>query len=218
MHHCAPLYVFVTLIFVSNAIAYYVRHEASHRDMLKSKHVHPHHAEHITTTHHILQVKSVIFYLIACLFIYYTCVAEIYFNPAWLIITFYAIWVLFEVILAKFFLGFLDHRHSHTREEGVVHHETSVRAYPQHVVEHETHTPTEMPTEVPTEAPTEAPTETPTEVPTEVPTEAPTEAPTEVPTEAPTIAPTEAPISHHQQEGLAQEELEMEEPKYGYPQ
>ena len=62
---------------------------------------------------------------------YYTCAAEIYFNPAWIIIVFYAIWVLFEVILARFFFMFLGHhQHRHPSSESVMHESRSVHAIP----------------------------------------------------------------------------------------
>lgn len=125
MEHCIPLYVMITLIFLSNVAVYYIQHEKFQKELRQTGIHDRHNVNNAKHVHHTIQVKAVIFYIIAGLVIYYTCVEGIYMNPAWIIVVFYGIWVIFEMICMRLLMS-LDslkhlHRASSHQEGGLIH-------------------------------------------------------------------------------------------------
>ena len=144
MEHCIPLYVMITLIFLSNVVVYYIQHDKFQKGLRESGLHDRNNVNNAKNIHHTIQVKAVIFYIVAGIIIYYTCVEGIYMNPSWIIVGFYGIWVLFELILMRFVMSLESMKHLHGKsihqENGLIHNILShTQSETHHPSEPETH-------------------------------------------------------------------------------
>ena len=134
-------------------------------------------------------------------------------NPSWIIVGFYGIWVLFELILMRFVMSLESMKHLHGKsihqENGLIH---NILSHTQS----ETHHPSEPETHHASEPETHHAAEPEAHHPAEPETHHSAEPEAHHPSE-PEEHHASEPETHHSIEADSQSESDMEEPKYGYP-
>lgn len=81
---CTPLLIFMTLIFLSNASFWYIRHQANLPN----------------NTHTEMQIKSAVFYVVVAVAIYVMCLQKINLTAAWIVVFIYFMWICMELVLS----------------------------------------------------------------------------------------------------------------------